>query len=181
MYGDVTMLLHTKTWASTWNFGIIANAQKPPWNTHTYVTSWVRYLTFNLGLHLHPYFVYACSEGSGESAHLRRLAWGFVAGQCDKYQHCMCLLNIRFLQLRLCNGIIEILNAWCVSNIFRLNNVEARKPLKQKSYLHCGIALCFTRHAGWLITLIHYSRLFALEVILDLVSHCYGENNSVNV
>ena len=31
------------------------------------------YFGVKLSLHLHPYFVYASSEGSGESAHLRRL------------------------------------------------------------------------------------------------------------
>ena len=31
-------------------------------------------LIFSLSFHLHPYFVYAGSEGSGESAHMHRLA-----------------------------------------------------------------------------------------------------------
>ena len=40
----------------------------------------------NIGLNhlLHPYLVYASSEDSGETAHLRMLAWALVARQCDK-------------------------------------------------------------------------------------------------
>ena len=34
----------------------------------------VRDLYFGLSLHLHPYFVYASSQVSGKSAHMRRLA-----------------------------------------------------------------------------------------------------------
>ena len=36
-------------------------------------------LTFGLNLHLHPYFVYACSEGPGETARMRRLVLAFSA------------------------------------------------------------------------------------------------------
>ena len=43
-------------------------------------------LNVHLSLHLHPYFVYASSKGSGETAHLRRLTWALVARQCDTYQ-----------------------------------------------------------------------------------------------
>ena len=44
-------------------------------------------LNFRLNLHLHPYFVYSSSKGSGESAHLPRLTRAFVARQCDKYMY----------------------------------------------------------------------------------------------
>ena len=46
-------------------------------------------LNFYLGLNLYPYLVYASSEGSGESAHLRRLTRAFTARQGNKYQHLM--------------------------------------------------------------------------------------------
>ena len=36
-----------------------------------------------LGLLQYPYFVYASSEGSGESVHVHRLTRVFVARQCD--------------------------------------------------------------------------------------------------
>ena len=43
-------------------------AQKPHLNAHADITSGARDLNFDLSLHLHPYFVYASSKGSGESA-----------------------------------------------------------------------------------------------------------------
>ena len=52
----------------------IAYAQKSPLNAHIDVSDRARGLKFVPGLHLHPYFVYASSETSSESAHMRRLA-----------------------------------------------------------------------------------------------------------
>ena len=37
------------------------------------LTNRARALYFGLSLHLHPYFMYVASEGSGESVHLHRL------------------------------------------------------------------------------------------------------------
>ena len=51
----------------------IAYAQKPPLNAHIDVSDSARGLKFDLSPHLYPYFVYASSETSGESAHMRRL------------------------------------------------------------------------------------------------------------
>ena len=52
---------------------IIPCAQKPPINVHTSPSSESIGLTFDLSHHRHPNFVYASSEGSGESVNLRRL------------------------------------------------------------------------------------------------------------
>ena len=43
-------------------------------NTYTHVSSRTRDVYFGLSLYLHTYVVYVCSEGSGDTAHLRRLA-----------------------------------------------------------------------------------------------------------
>ena len=59
----------------------------PVINTHAGVSNGARSLQFGLSLHLHPFFVYASSEDSGESAHMRRLAWIFVARHGNKYQN----------------------------------------------------------------------------------------------
>ena len=53
---------------------LIAFAQKPPLNAHADLHTVARGLNFGLTLHLHQNFVYASSEGSGESARLCRLA-----------------------------------------------------------------------------------------------------------
>ena len=39
-----------------------------------------------LRLLLLPSFVYERSEGSGETAHTRRLSWAFTVRQCDKHE-----------------------------------------------------------------------------------------------
>ena len=65
----------------------MAYAQTPLMNAHTDVFSGDRGLKFGLSLHLYPYFLYASSEGSGESAHMRRLAWAFTARWYDKYRN----------------------------------------------------------------------------------------------
>ena len=45
-----------------------------------------RDLAFCLKVPLHSLLVWASSEGSGETAQMRRLAWTFAARICDKYQ-----------------------------------------------------------------------------------------------
>ena len=40
------------------------------WNVPADISSCTEFLNFGLHLHLHPYFVYVSSEGSGESGHL---------------------------------------------------------------------------------------------------------------
>ena len=51
----------------------------PPVNDHTDVSSEARCQIICLSLNLHPYFVFASSQGSGEFAHMRKLTWAFVA------------------------------------------------------------------------------------------------------
>ena len=47
----------------------ITYAQMTLLNAHDAVSSKVRGLNFGLSLHKHPYFAYASSKGSGESAY----------------------------------------------------------------------------------------------------------------
>ena len=51
----------------------IAYAQMPLINALADISSKARCLNFTLSLSLHSYFVYASSEGSDESGHMRRL------------------------------------------------------------------------------------------------------------
>ena len=78
-----------------------AHAQTPPLNANAGVSSGIKVLNCDLSLHLHPYFVYASSERSGESAHMRRLARVFAVRQCDKYQTSvlalLCMFHVRTL------------------------------------------------------------------------------------
>ena len=56
-------------------------------NAHAGVSSEVGGLNGGLSFYLHPHFVYASSEDSGESANMRRLARIFAARRCDKYPY----------------------------------------------------------------------------------------------
>ena len=50
-------------------------------------------LFFGWTLRLLPYFMCANSEGSGETARMRRLAWAFAGRLCAKYYNLMSWLN----------------------------------------------------------------------------------------
>ena len=49
-------------------------------------------------LRLLPYFMFANSEGSDETARMRRLAWAFAGRLCDKYHNLMSWLNLCFYE-----------------------------------------------------------------------------------
>ena len=52
---------------------------------------------FLVGLRPLPYFMWANSEGSGETARMRRLAWAFARRLCGKYHNLMSWLNCLFI------------------------------------------------------------------------------------
>ena len=59
-------------------------------------------------LRLLPYFMCANSEGSGETARMRRLAWAFAARLCDKYHNLMSWLNLclkHYPHFQILNGL----------------------------------------------------------------------------
>ena len=78
-----------------------------------------RNLAFCLKVPLDSLLVWASSEGSGETARMRRLAWTFAARIGDKYQ-------IRLTRSKCING---------------LHATQLRKPL-----LHCEWKLCFEHY-----------------------------------
>ena len=51
-------------------------------------------LIFSQTLCLLPYYMCANSEGSGETAQMRRLVWAFAGRLCDKYQNLMSWLSL---------------------------------------------------------------------------------------
>ena len=68
------------------SLALISYVQKSPLNTNADVSKGARRLHGDLRLYLQLYFVYASSEGSDESAHMRRLIRAFVARH-DKVQN----------------------------------------------------------------------------------------------
>ena len=89
-------------WASTYDFGTIAYAQKPPLNVYADVFSLTTCLNLGLSLNLCPYFVCASSEGSGNTARMLRLVRASAARICDKYE---CVWMCFFFQ------------SWCVATV----------------------------------------------------------------
>ena len=49
-------------------------------------------LNFHTSFHLHTFIVYKTRECSGDSAYVRRLAWAFITGTCDKHLKLICWL-----------------------------------------------------------------------------------------
>ena len=70
-----------------------SNYKMPPLNAHADIFSRVRGLNYVLNTHLVPYYVYVRSKGSGETAHVGRLAPAFPAHLCDEYQNLTCWLE----------------------------------------------------------------------------------------
>ena len=58
-------------------------------NVHADVSRCAKFLTFGLSLYLLSYFVYPRSEGSDESAQMRRLVRAMPARRYDMYQNLM--------------------------------------------------------------------------------------------
>ena len=59
-------------------------------------------LIFGQTLRLLPYFMCANSEGSGETARMRRIAWAFAGRLCDKYHNLMSWLNYNAMTQNKC-------------------------------------------------------------------------------
>ena len=112
--------------AISWGYGTF----RPPWthssNTHVQSSSGDRCLIFGRTLRLFPYFMCANSEGSGETARMRRLAWAFVGRLCGKYHNLMswlkyvlfslfiCLEGAVLLTFRLCCAFLYLIPSMCL-------------------------------------------------------------------
>ena len=73
-------------WAPSSEF---VSSSIPSWQiltAHAQTFRWVRDLAFCLKVPLDSLLVWASSQGSGENAQMRRLAWTFAARIGDKYQ-----------------------------------------------------------------------------------------------
>ena len=62
-------------------------------NKHAQSSNGAKCLIFGRPFRLLPYFMCANSEGSGETARMRRLAWAFTRRLRDKYHNLMSWLN----------------------------------------------------------------------------------------
>ena len=101
------------TWAPSSEF---VSSSIPSWQiliAHAQTFREARDLAFCLKIPLDSLLVWASSEGSGETARMRRLAWTFAARIGDKYQ------------IRLSRSIYFITNIWKTDNAFRIAVLHA--------------------------------------------------------
>ena len=85
-----------ENWAISWDYGTFRAPYTHSSNAHEQPSSGARCLIFGRTLRLLPYFMCANSEGSGETARIRRLARAFTGRLCDKYHNLMSLLSLYF-------------------------------------------------------------------------------------
>ena len=88
---DESVPFEKDKWASSWDYGTICPPKTHSSNAHAQPSSGAtcRSLIFGRTLRLLPYFMCANSEGSGETARMRRLAWAFAGRLCGKYHNFM--------------------------------------------------------------------------------------------
>ena len=107
--------------------GFLSQMRKTPQNAHTGVSSGVIGKFCRLSLFLPSYFVYVSNEGSGESAHMRRLTLAFVARQCDVYQNLIILLICLNLLFKIMTCFAFLLVQSHVSSSVATRNLEMPK------------------------------------------------------
>ena len=95
---DICVILFLVTcndikWASSWDYGIFRSLYTHSSNAHSQPSSGARCLIFGQTLRLLPYFMCANSDGSGETARMRRLTWAFPCRLCGKYHNLMSWLK----------------------------------------------------------------------------------------
>ena len=103
-------------WAISWDYGTFRPPQYHSSNAHAQLSSRARCLMFGRTLRLLPYFMCANSEGSGETALMRGLAWAFVVRLCDKYHNLMSWLkyhNCKFSENHLLNSLTSSYPSRC--------------------------------------------------------------------
>ena len=80
------LFLQNKTWAPSSAFVSSSIPSLQISTAHAQPFRGAKDLIFCLRVPLDSLLVWASSEGSGETARMRRLAWTFAARTCDKYQ-----------------------------------------------------------------------------------------------
>ena len=114
-------------WASSSEF---VSSSIPSWQiltAHAQPFRGSRDLAFCLKVPLHSLLIWASSEGSGETARMRRFAWTFAARIGDKYQ------------IRLTRSI------WCMRFLPNHKNSYYKRKKKKKKKKQC-------RQNGWYCT-----------------------------
>ena len=113
----------------SWDYGTFHPPYTHSSNAHAQPSSGARCLNFGRTLCQLPYFMYANSEGSGETVWMRRFAWAFAGRLCDKYH------------ITWAGSYIIALEAWNLSSNFKYKSF-----LKNKHYWFLGKTVTLPYH-----------------------------------
>ena len=92
-----------RIYATSWDYGTFRPPKTHSSNAHAQPSSGATCLMFGRTLRLLSYFMCANSEGSGETARIRRLARAFDGCLCDKYHYLMRWLVLKFSETAYCS------------------------------------------------------------------------------
>ena len=99
---------------------------------------------FGRTLRLLPYFMYVNSEGSGETARMRRLTWAFAGSLCDMF-HISCagsnvISDLYTLQVTLTHGVLTCnyhgpssSAAWNLAEVWKYPIHNSRRWLQRRN------------------------------------------------
>ena len=111
------------------------------------------------------YFMCANSEGSGETARMRRLAWAFAGRHCDKYQNVMSRLIYVFVLL-----------------FFRFKSSLSSSPIMDYIKKRCGelqdsfMVLCIRQHYTRFMVSTKYRYEWCLIWVTALLDHEFSNS-----
>ena len=138
-------------------------------NTHAQPSSGARCLIFGRTLRLLPYFMCANSEGSGETAQMRRLAWAFAGRLCDKYHNLMSWLKWHS-EVSISVSSFHVLLQTC--RLWRRH--PPRRGLSQWAAVSLGKLTSFPRHLISIIFLGHQTLTpMMIRYVLLSFSHVF--------
>ena len=141
----------TLIWAAPSEF---VSSSIPSWQTltaHAQPFRGARDLAFCLKVPLDSLLVWASSEGSGETARMRRLAWTFTARIGDKYQ------------IRLARPIWKSINQNPLTKLIQVNVNKYVHGHLAKNSRFSWVSSCGEVHVAWYVLLCGWQRNHSLD------------------
>ena len=132
--------------------------------THAQPSSGDRCPNFGRTLRLLSYFMCANSEGSGETARMRRFAWALAGRLCDKYYNIMSWLNCCYFFIL--TGPLEILG----SDIWKQNtaHIPGQGGIEGCYIFQCHSWTDSLKKTGLLFYIL-YVLVFQMDPLLQIV------------
>ena len=137
---------------------------------------------FGRTLRLLPYFLCANSEGSGETARMRMLAWAFVVRQCDKYHKSHKLAHL-IIQCIILEEVTQPLSRQLIETFEKVSAVKwidcsLVRQILLTDVIHCSVLLPSKRiklkgltdieyHSWRVLYVLHTHRYRLLKFLLN--------------